>query len=123
MAEAKASMYRKNSVTSVSSASKADVKLNTNLNVESSHDVPPTPMEPTGPHEGSKLPAYQGHQMPQSADAVHHDAPPSYEDAIASNLPPVDAHRPDYEPPPTTGEDDVLRGDEKKNMFGRRRDS
>jgi hypothetical protein len=29
------------------------------------------------------------------------DAPPSYEDAIASDLPPVQAPRPQYAPPPT----------------------
>lgn len=99
---------------------KLDTKLNTNLSAGSNHDIPPTPMEPSGSHGASKLPAYQGSTVPHGLDAVHNDAPPSYEDAIASNLPPVDAHRPDYQPPPTTGEDDVLRGDEKKTLFGRR---
>jgi hypothetical protein len=35
------------------------------------------------------------------------DAPPSYEDAIASDLPPVRAQRPQYAPPPM-GEDGKL---------------
>lgn len=47
------------------------------------------------------------------------DAPPSYEDAVASSVPSVQqGMRPQYAPPPPAEEDDALRGDEKK-----RRDS
>lgn len=114
MVEAKASIRRQ------STMDKVDTKLNTNLTVESTHDIPPTPMEPAGANGASKLPVYEGTRLPQSVDAVHVDAPPSYEDAIASNIPPINAHRPDYEPPPAAAEDDVLGGDEKKRFFGRR---
>lgn len=51
--------------------------------------------------------------------AIPDDAPPSYEDAVASSVPSVQqSARPQYAPPAPTAEDEVLRGDEKK-----RRDS
>ena len=56
--------------------------------------------------------------LSDAAPPMYGDAPPSYEDAIASDLPPIDAPRPNYAPPPPV-EDDILRGDEKKG-FGRR---
>jgi len=31
---------------------------------------------------------------------MYEEPPPSYEDAVASDLPPVDGPRPDYAPPP-----------------------
>lgn len=31
---------------------------------------------------------------------MYDDAPPSYEDAIAADMPPIDGPRPDYRPPP-----------------------
>ena len=98
-----------------------DGKLKTDLPAQSDNFVPPTPMEATGSERDSKFPAYEGSRIPSSAAAAHMDAPPSYEDAIASDLPPVDARRPNYEPP-STGEDNLLGGDEKKD-FGGRRDS
>ena len=41
------------------------------------------------------------------------DAPPCYEDAIASDIPPIAAPRPDYAPPAPTA-DDIMRGDDEK---------
>ena len=81
---------------------------------DSTSSVPPTPIDmPEDPY--SSLPAQQGSHAPEHS---YDDAPPSYEDAIATNLPPVDSQRPEYAPP-LAGEDDVLGGDEKK-LFGRR---
>jgi len=57
------------------------------------------------------MPARPGYAVPPPEP--YDEAPPSYEDAIAADLPPVDAPRPDYAPPPV-GEDDVLRRDEKR---------
>lgn len=50
----------------------------------------------------------------------YEDAPPSYEDAIASDMPVIDGPRPDYEPPPApAGESAVGREDEKRpGRFG-----
>lgn len=44
------------------------------------------------------------------------DAPPSYEDAIASELPPIDGYRPAYAPPPAA-EDRLLSRDEKRGWL------
>ncbi|KAF2716924.1 hypothetical protein K431DRAFT_256534 [Polychaeton citri CBS 116435] len=63
----------------------------------------PTPIPPPRPGTSSQT----GQQQ------TYDDAPPSYEDAIASELPPMDAPRPDYAPPPPA-EDDALRRDEKR---------
>jgi len=75
------------------------------------NQVPPTPVESglAGPSSMPAVPGASAEQQPPMYD----DAPPSYEDAIATNLPPVDAPRPEYAPPPA-GEDDVLRRDEKR---------
>ena len=79
--------------------------------------VPPTPMDSAGPSQPPSIPARYG--QPTGPDEPrYNDAPPSYEDAIASDLPPVDAPRPNYAPPPPS-EDDGFHGDEKKG-FGRR---
>lgn len=93
--------------------------LDEKLKAEQGKDsaVPETPIE--GPsHE---FPARQGMAMPPQQQPPYDDAPPSYEDAIATDLAPVDVPRPNYQPPPVA-EDDVLRRDEKKG-FGGRRDS
>jgi len=74
------------------------------------NQVPLTPAEEGGPSALNDTAARPGTM--QEAP-MYSDAPPSYEDAIASNIPPVDAPRPAYEPPPA-GEDDLLRRDEKK---------
>ena len=58
------------------------------------------------------IPARPGQPVPQPPPD-YAEAPPSYEDAIANDLPPVDAPRPEYVPPPS-GDDHMLRQDEKK---------
>lgn len=67
-----------------------------------------TSSEPDAP----EIPARPGRPVPQQPQE-YEDAPPSYEDAIATDLPPVNAPRPDYAPPPT-GDDQMLGQDEKK---------
>ena len=115
MAEARANVHRKSSIT------KADVekaKLQAHDRKDSVSSVPPTPVDPTGLDDAAALPAQQGTLQ---AEQPYADAPPSYEDAMASRLPPVDGmRRPDYAPPAAAGEDDVLGGDEKKSFFPRR---
>ena len=70
----------------------------------STHDVPPpTPSRPSA--QGGGLPAYS---QPPSTQATDHiepspsdippDAPPSYEDAIADNMGPIDGPRMEYRP-------------------------
>ena len=113
IAEAKASMRR----TSTTTSDGVREKLQTEAHKASVSFVPPTPMETSGPTE---FPARQGTAQPAELP-VYSEAPPSYEDAIATNLPPVNAQRPDYAPP-ASGEDEVLARDEKK-AFGKRRDS
>ncbi len=93
-----------------------DEKLKAEQGREPDMAVPQTPME--GPSHD--FPARQGAAM-SSQLPIYEDAPPSYEDAVGTDLPPVDVPRPNYAPPPPL-EDDVLRGDEKKG-FGGRRDS
>jgi hypothetical protein len=93
-------------------SSALDEKLKAEGRYGSVATVPETPIEPP-PHD---FPAREGTAVPPP-QAGYDDAPPSYEDAIASDLPPVNAPRPEYAPP-AAGEDTVLRGDEKK-----RRDS
>lgn len=73
-----------------------------------SSEVPPTPIQETAPH----IPARPGQPVPQ-APPDYSEAPPSYEDAIATDIAPVNAPRPDYAPPPA-GDDHMLRQDEKK---------
>ena len=110
MADAKSNVKR----TPTSKTSEAmNEKLQAEGRKDSTYSVPPTPID--GPSDAdAQFPARQGNLQPEPA---YNDAPPSYEDAIASSLPPVDARRPEYAPPPAS-EDEVLMGDEKK-----RRDS
>jgi hypothetical protein len=94
------------------SSSAMDEKLKTEGRSSSvagpSSTVPPTPIQETAPH----IPARPGQPVSQ-APPDYSEAPPSYEDAIATDLSPVNAPRPDYVPPPT-GDDHMLRQDEKK---------
>lgn len=57
---------------------------------EDMNNRPPMPPRPAGPPE------------PTSADQAHDDAPPSYEDAMAETLSPVDGPRREYNPPEAT---------------------
>ena len=112
MAEAKTSV-RRTSTAKTSTSHAANGKLEAEGRKQSASAVPSSSAEASGSSGAASVPS----QQENSQALMYSDAPPSYEDAIASNLPPVDAPRPDYAPPPP-GEDDVLRGDEKK-----RRDS
>ncbi|CAK4033288.1 Hypothetical predicted protein [Lecanosticta acicola] len=74
------------------------------------NQIPPTPIDAG---EGPSWPARPG--VPLEGIPEYMDAPPSYEDAIASDIPPVAAaSRPAYNPPPH--QEDPLLGDEKKGL-------
>ena len=74
--------------------------------------VPPTPVEEfAGP--SVRLGEVGNSSAGDALPPAYSEAPPSYEDAIATGLPPVDAPRPDYAPPPAV-EDDLLGRDEKR---------
>lgn len=55
--------------------------------VDDTDERPPVPPRPTGP------------AMPTSVEDVYDEAPPSYEDAMAETLSPVDGPRREYNPP------------------------
>lgn len=116
MSKAKANV--KQAPTNKNSEAMAD-KLKTEGRKDSASSVSATPIDAHAEAGPSHAPAQQGTFEPQ---IPYDDAPPSYEDAIASNMPSVDARRPEYAPPPA-GEDDVLRSDEKKPSMFSRRDS
>lgn len=115
MADAKANPNRRTQPPKVNTSAH-----NEKLRMEG-HDhtqtIPPTPVDDAGPSYHPSVPMRDG--RPTGPDEPRYDdAPPSYEDAIASDLPPVDAPRPNYAPPPPA-DDDGFHGDEKKG-FGRR---
>jgi len=119
MAEARANVHRKSSV-KMSDAEKAThlATLKEHYRRDSVSSVPPTPIDPIGLDDKNYLPAQQGSLQ---TEEPYTDAPPSYEDAIASKFQPVDGmRRPNYAPPAAAGEDDVLRSDEKKRFLKRR---
>ncbi|EME82853.1 uncharacterized protein MYCFIDRAFT_137486 [Pseudocercospora fijiensis CIRAD86] len=77
------------------------------------NQIPPTPIETPG----SMSPAWPAQAGPSTLPQ-YDDAPPSYEDAIAQNAPPVTGARPQYAPPPPV-EDRILgEADEKKGWVG-----
>jgi hypothetical protein len=59
-------------------------------------------------------PAQSSNYLPPQPVPGHDDAPPSYEDAIASDLPPLDGPRPGYRPPPAPEGESQITGDEKR---------
>ncbi|KAF2753180.1 hypothetical protein EJ05DRAFT_523333 [Pseudovirgaria hyperparasitica] len=65
-----------------------------------------TPVSPSGP------PPPQG-QVYQQPSAEYEDAPPSYEDAVGQNLPPIDGPRRAYAPPPFPEGEPRFEGDRK----------
>jgi hypothetical protein len=65
-----------------------------------------TPLYGTPLASGSHLP-------PQTVPGAD-DAPPSYEDAIASDLPPLNGPRPGYRPPAAPEGESRITGDEKR---------
>ncbi len=44
------------------------------------------------------------------------EAPPSYEDAIAEDMPPIDGPRRDYAPPPVSAQVTGVFGDQKRPL-------
>lgn len=75
----------------------------------------PVPATPTEKPDPSAAAAAASNLTPQPL--MYGDAPPSYEDAVADDMAPINAPRPDYAPPPVA-EDDILRKDEKKGWVG-----
>ena len=73
--------------------------------------VPPTPIEGDDPMGAPETPPRPG--ATTDHPPVYSEAPPSYEDAVATDLPPINAARPVYAPPPAQ-EDAVLGRDEKR---------
>ncbi|KAK3629244.1 hypothetical protein LTR56_018131 [Elasticomyces elasticus] len=70
----------------------------------------PTSIDEAGPSRPPEPPAEAASDvLPPS----YSEAPPSYEDAIATDLPPIDAPRPNYAPPAAV-DDDLLGRDEKR---------
>jgi len=69
-----------------------------------SNDPPPMPPRPAGP-------------VPVSADSseAYDDAPPSYEDAMAENLSPVDGPRREYHPPDASSSRSMESGADAKS--------
>ena len=57
----------------------------------------PRPVVPVAVASSS---AQQEEQDSAAPPPMYDEPPPSYEDTIASDLPPVDGPRPDYAPPP-----------------------
>lgn len=57
--------------------------------------VPPTPMEGPSGSGPPELPARPGEVADAQQPPMYSEAPPSYEDAIAMDLPSVDAPRPE----------------------------
>ena len=66
---------------------------NDTLRPDAQAHAPQSPVSPSGSGTAQAFPP------PQGAPA-YDDAPPSYEEAIGQNLPPVDGHRGEYQPPP-----------------------
>jgi hypothetical protein len=59
-------------------------------------------------------PVASSSHLPPQAVPGHDDAPPSYEDAIASELPPLSAPRTGYRPPAAPEGESRITGDEKR---------
>ncbi|TID26476.1 hypothetical protein E6O75_ATG00969 [Venturia nashicola] len=75
------------------------------------------PVQGSGP-SGSNLPTYSVQQAtssaPQPQAPPYEEAPPSYEDAVGQDLPPVNGPRPGYNPPPAPEGESRLTGEEKR---------
>jgi len=86
-------------------------------------DSAPVPSNPASvPMQGTdppKLPQYSApgsSSAPQSQSAqTYEDAPPSYEDAVGQNMPPISGPRPGYNPPPAPEGESRLTGDDKRS--------
>jgi hypothetical protein len=75
------------------------------------------PVQGPGPSD-SKLPTYSAQQgtssVPQPQAPPYEEAPPSYEDAVGQDLPPINGPRPGYNPPPAPEGESRITGDEKR---------
>ncbi|KAH5244694.1 hypothetical protein HBI55_146120 [Parastagonospora nodorum] len=60
----------------------------------------PTPTTPTHGGFSGGFNASPGQPAHPPSDAGHEDAPPSYEEAIGQDLPPINGYRGSYQPPP-----------------------
>ncbi|KAG2419798.1 hypothetical protein HFD88_004594 [Aspergillus terreus] len=70
---------------------------------EDGDERPPMPPRPSTGLAGPSGPAgHSLHPVPVSAEETYDDAPPSYEDAMAETLSPVDGPRREYNPPDTS---------------------
>ena len=59
------------------------------------------PRKPSAGYDsGSVVPPPTAPGINQPVEPPYDEAPPSYEDAIAQDLPPIDGPRSDYAPPP-----------------------
>ena len=111
MADARSNGKRKPSASTAAANSTGDFKVNKQQPTQMAADqsgmhsntIPPTPANESAP----ELPLRPGDPE------LYDDAPPSYEDAVAAGVGPVDAPRPSYVPP-TPVEDNLLRQDEKR---------
>ncbi|EXJ87524.1 hypothetical protein A1O3_04484 [Capronia epimyces CBS 606.96] len=85
--------------------------------------LPDTPLAtPTTPNsELSSFPAQIGSFNPQDQQDIPDEAPPSYEDAMADEIAPVDGPRRDYQVPTQSGEQQsAFNADSKRTGLGRR---
>lgn len=62
--------------------------------------APQTPVEHPGFSGANAFPPVQGAHPTDSPYVPYDDAPPSYEDAVGQDLPPIDGYRGNYQPPP-----------------------
>lgn len=82
---------------------KVKPSVNTNLSPPQYVQGPHTPIEqPPGFAGASAFPPAQGVPVASSTGAQppYDDAPPSYEDAVGQDLPPINGYRGNYQPPP-----------------------
>jgi hypothetical protein len=76
----------------------------------------PMPFKVGGPAAGPSVGPSAGPSTGLAAQSApgYDDAPPSYEDAVAENVPPVDGPRPGYRPPEDTGGEEGRITDSKR---------
>ncbi|KAF2119474.1 hypothetical protein BDV96DRAFT_486823 [Lophiotrema nucula] len=91
-------------------AGKINPPTGSTLSPPSNAQPPHTPVDAPSFSGSNAFPPMQGAPHP---DAPYDDAPPSYEDAIGQDLPPVDGYRGSYQPPPVP-EDAPRFSDEKR---------
>ena len=83
------------------------------LHLEPNVAMPHTPVDPPA-FTANQFPPQQGAHLPPQNAPGYEEAPPSYEDAIGQDLPPVDGYRGEYAPPPFPEGEPRFSGDEKR---------